>query len=119
MKHLTFLFLLFLCLIGCKPSEQNSFDNIQHISVLTNDAELLKEVSDTRALRRYTDCLTNMTLTTAPENPNWQYKIYLQTDNGTQRWLYSEDGYIAKLNYALSPCFKTDNLSCMNDLLEE
>ena len=43
-----------------------------------------------------------------PEN-GWPYKLDIKANKYGGRWLYCEQGYLAKLNYSMKPLFKINN----------
>ena len=98
--------MLFLAVSCRERTAVESFKTVISLKILDNNFEMVKEITDESELAGLKSAIQLGEPVKVPDNPEWEYKLDIETEKENQRWLYNKKGYLAKLNYQLRPCYK-------------
>ncbi|RJQ77157.1 MAG: hypothetical protein C4519_13870 [Desulfobacteraceae bacterium] len=111
-KFFTFAFLA-MTLISCKTDKIE----ITKIMVLDSNFNQLSVIQNPDTL----NIISNLWSTFEPiadiPKIQWDFKLDIESKNIAGRWLYSKEGYIAKMNKELKPRFKVGSQDAFNRLI--
>ncbi len=92
---------------------------ISHFIVLDSSFQQIRVIDQPDQIKQLNDLWKNLKPIKVKDLPNthWTHKLDIESNVSTTRWLYNQEGYLAKLNYQLEPSYKVVNLEAFNKLI--
>ncbi len=87
---------------------------MQEITVRDNEFAVLRIINTADRLAKVQELWDSLIPIDELPNTDWTHKLDIRSDSIGGRWLYSEEGYIAKLNYRLKPIYKVPDVKSFN-----
>ena len=119
MRKIIYFFLL-LPIISCTGNSDFKQTDFHSIKIINKNFEESIVIDDTETLESIKLILKNADKIKYDNKMSitFQYTLDFECSNHSGRWLYSTNGYLAKLNYFLKPCYKIENPGDLNILLK-
>ncbi len=109
---LPILLILVLNILSCS-SNTNLPEGITEVQIRNNEFKVIKNLSLEEIQFFEKSFLSFQKIEEAPIT-GWTHKIDIISKKLNGRWLYSDAGYISKLNYSLKPSYKISNVAEFN-----
>lgn len=106
--------LLLFFVLNILSCSSNMPQGITEVQIRNNDFKVIKNLSLDEMQYLEKSFLTFQKIVEPPIT-NWTHKIDIRSKRLNGRWLYSDDGYISKLNYFLKPSYKIINVAEFNE----
>jgi hypothetical protein len=92
---------------------------ISRVIVLDSSFQQIRVIDQPEQIKYLNDLWKNLKPIEVKDlpNTNWTHKLDIKSNGSTARWLYNQEGYLAKLNYQLKPIYKVVNLEAFNKLI--
>ena len=115
MKKLLITMIFFIFAVSAQAEELK----ISRVIVLDSSFQQIRVIDQPEQIKHLNDLWKNLKPIKAKELPNttWTHKLDIKSNGSTVRWLYNQEGYLAKLNYQLKPSYKVVNLEVFNKLI--
>ena len=113
MRKLLPITILAMALFSCKTEKID----ISKITVLDSNFKLICVIEETERLNNVCDHWKGLEPIDDISKIQWTHKIDIKSKNIGGRWLYSQEGYIAKLNKELNPRYKVSCKGVLNKLI--
>ena len=110
-RWLSYTLVLFLC-----PLVIAAETRMQEITVRDNEFGVLRIINTADRLAKAQELWDSLIPIDKLPNTDWTHKLDIRSDSIGGRWLYNEDGYVAKLNYRLKPMYKVPDVTSFNEI---
>lgn len=118
MKRVLFVLIISLFFAGCYNGYDFKNVELTKVTVYSNNMDELAVLTDSKKLDQLKKIIAASGIVDAP-GCKWEYKIDIVLNNESGRWLYnSDEGYLAKLNYQLQPCFLIKDRAGLNKIIQ-
>lgn len=87
---------------------------IEEVKVLDHSFAVVRVVNTADQLSKAQELWDSLVPIDALPDTDWTHKLDIRSDSIGGRWLYSEEGYIARLNYRLKPKYKVPDVKSFN-----
>ncbi len=115
MRKLLITIIFFIFAISAQAEELK----ISRVIVLNSSFRQIRVIDQPEQIKLLNDLWKNLKPIKVKDlpNTNWTHKLDIKSNGSTNRWLYNQEGYLAKLNYQLKPSYKIINLEAFNKLI--
>jgi hypothetical protein len=113
MNKLITIIILSLLLLSCRAENIG----IYKITVLNNNFQQIRIIDQPQILKEINELWGEFEPIDEFPDMKWTYKLDIDSNKLSGRWLYNEAGYLGKLNKQLKPMFKIKNQETFNKLL--
>ena len=110
------LALALLLLVGAPAVSQEALE-VRGLRVLDADFEEVARLRDPVALRALERLWGRLAPAEGAGIPDWTHKLDIESEQIGGRWLYSREGYVARLTKDLKPLYRVPDSAALNALL--
>ncbi len=113
MRNIFIIAVAVFAFIGCNTE---SID-ISKIIVLDSDLRLLRVIDQSDSLSQINNLWKEFESINDLPDTQWTHTLDIVSKDLSGRWLYNQDGYLAKLNKQLKPMYKVHNREAFNKFI--
>ncbi|MBU2622751.1 MAG: hypothetical protein KKD92_10580 [Proteobacteria bacterium] len=113
MRNLFTLTIIAIALIGCKTE----MVDISRIIVLDSNFNQIRVIDESNSLNQLSKLWKEFEPIDELPITEWTHKLDIESKDLSGRWLYNQEGYLAKLNKQLKPSYKVKNTEAFNKII--
>ena len=113
MRKIFIIILMAFALISCKPEKIG----IYKVTVLDSISKQINVIDQPDMINKLNELWKGFEPIDELPNTEWTNKLDIDSEKMSGRWLYNQEGFLAKLNKQLKPSFKVIKKETFNKII--